>query len=269
MTFDLHTHHNRCGHACGSVRDYITAAVDKGLSYIGISDHTPFFAEKDDHSSPEASMAKSEFPVYIQEVLALKKEFAGRIEVLLGVEADYLPDSHDLYQHILRSYPFDYVIGSVHDFDRVSLYDADYWERLSPEGRLQLKETYYRYIAQSAASGLYDILGHVDALNRYFPGYAELRTEAADQTLQVIAEHDIVMEINSSDELWVPDGWMLERALHYGVKVTFGSDAHEPARVGEYFDDIRKHLLDIGYREWAVFHNRERIMLPLDTSLLA
>ncbi|MWV46786.1 histidinol-phosphatase HisJ family protein [Paenibacillus sp. HJL G12] len=264
MTFDLHTHHNRCGHAHGSIRDYITAAVEKGMSYIGISDHTPFFAETDDRPSPEASMAKSEFPAYIQEVLSLKQEFAGQIEVLLGVEADFLPDSLDLYRNILGSYPLDYIIGSVHDFEGVSLYDTGYWERLSPQGRLELKESYYSYIEQSAKSGIYDILGHVDALNRYFPGYSVLRTEMAEHTLRTIAAHDIVIEINSSDELWVPDTWLLERALHYGVKVTFGSDAHEPARVGEYFEAIRKHLLDIGFREWAIFKNRERIMLPLE-----
>ncbi|GIP30014.1 histidinol-phosphatase [Paenibacillus sp. J23TS9] len=263
MTFDLHTHHNRCGHAHGSIRDYINAAVEKGMPYIGISDHTPLFAETDDHPSPEASMAKSEFPEYIREVLALKQEFAGQIEVFLGVEADFLPDHVDLYRSILHAYPFDYIIGSVHDFDGVSLYDTRHWEQLSPEGKLELKNSYYSYIAQSAKSGLYDILGHVDALNRYFPGYDKLRTEMADYTLSTIAAHDIVIEINSSDELWVPDGWLLERALHFGVKVTFGSDAHEPSSVGEYFNEIRKHLIEIGYREWAIFKNRERIMLPL------
>lgn len=29
-TFDLHTHHDRCGHARGIIRDYIEAAIDRG-----------------------------------------------------------------------------------------------------------------------------------------------------------------------------------------------------------------------------------------------
>lgn len=263
MIFDLHTHHQRCGHAQGSVRDYISAALDKNLAYIGISDHTPFFAEPEDHPDPGACMAKSDFPAYILEVLALKQEFAGQIDVLLGVEADFIPDCLDLYRGILQSYPFDYIIGSVHEFAGISLYDSDYWDQLTREAKLEVKNSYYNHVAQSAAAGLYDILGHVDALNRYFPGYADLHPETAENMLKTIAEHGIAMEINSSDDLWVPDHWLLERALHYGVKVTFGSDAHEPERVGEHFSDIRKHLLDIGFREWAVFKNRERIMLPL------
>ncbi|GGG58938.1 histidinol-phosphatase [Paenibacillus radicis (ex Gao et al. 2016)] len=264
MKFDFHTHHERCGHASGSVRDYIEAARNNGLHMIGISDHTPFFAASEDRPSLTGSMAKSDFPGYIQEVLALKKEFAGSIEVLLGIEADFLPEHLDLYREVIASHPFDYVIGSVHDFAGIGIYDSEYWESLSPERKLETKNLFYDYIAQSAKSGLYDILGHVDSLNRYFYGYSELRTEAADRTLKTIADSDVVIEINSSDDNWVPDGYFLERAFHYGVKVTFGSDAHEPERVGEHFEAIGKQLYDIGYREWAVFRNRERFMVPIE-----
>ncbi|WP_152399008.1 hypothetical protein [Paenibacillus cellulositrophicus] len=62
---------------------------------IGISDHTPFFASAEDHPSLTGSMAKSEFPTYIREVLELKKQYHGKIEVLLGIEADFLPEHLD------------------------------------------------------------------------------------------------------------------------------------------------------------------------------
>lgn len=53
MKFDYHTHHNRCGHATGTVRDYVIAAIEKGLQVIGISDHTPAFALEEDLPRPE------------------------------------------------------------------------------------------------------------------------------------------------------------------------------------------------------------------------
>ncbi|GIP23178.1 histidinol-phosphatase [Paenibacillus sp. J22TS3] len=263
MKFDFHTHHERCGHAVGSVRDYIEAAIEQGLDMIGISDHTPLFASEEDHPSSGGCMAKKEFPLYVNEVLKLKEEYKGRIEVLLGIEADFLPKHLDLYRSVIAAYPFDYVIGSVHEFAGISIYDSEYWEGLTAAEKLAVKTLFYDYIAQSAKSGLYDILGHVDSLNRYFYGYSELRTEAADDTLKAIASSDVVIEINSSDDNWVPDCYFLERALHYGVKVTFGSDAHEPERVGEHFAAIGRHLYEIGYREWAVFRNRERLMVPI------
>lgn len=35
IPFDLHTHHQRCGHARGNIRDYIEAANRNGLGMIG------------------------------------------------------------------------------------------------------------------------------------------------------------------------------------------------------------------------------------------
>lgn len=263
MRFDFHTHHERCGHATGTLREYVTAAIENNLQIIGLADHLPLFAEQEDHPSPGGCMAKSEFPNYVNEVLQLKQEFAGKIDVLLGIEADFILDCLGLYRKILASYPFDYVIGSVHEFAGIGLYDSEHWDQLTHQGKLDLKNSYYYHVAQSAKSGLYDILGHVDALDRYMPDYKAYQTEIADETLQTIADNDIVIEINSSDEHWVPNGVLLERALHYGVKVTFGSDAHEPERVGDHFEEVRKHLLEVGYREWAIFNQRQRTMISL------
>jgi len=89
MKFDLHTHHERCGHATGTIEDYIRSAIDAGLTAIGISDHSPYFAEKADCAQPGIAMAKSEFARYVEEVLQLKRKYEGRIEVLLGVESDF------------------------------------------------------------------------------------------------------------------------------------------------------------------------------------
>ncbi|GGH09178.1 histidinol-phosphatase [Paenibacillus segetis] len=263
MKFDFHTHHERCGHATGTLREYVIAAVESNLQIIGLADHLPLFAEQTNHPSPGECMAKSEFPNYVNEVLQLKHEFAGKIDVLLGAEADFIPNCLGLYREIIGSYPFDYVIGSVHEFAGNSLYNAEYWEQLTTQGKLDYKNSYYYHVARSAKCGLYDILGHVDALDRYLSGYKEYQTEVADETLRTIAENDIVIEINSSDEHWVPNGVLLERAFHYGVKVTFGSDAHEPERVGDHFEGVRQHLLEIGYREWAIFNKRQRMMIPL------
>ncbi len=73
MKFDFHTHHERCGHAKGKVRDYIEAAIERNLSLIGISDHSPWFYKKEPYD-PKYVMPIHEFSGYIEEVLALKKK---------------------------------------------------------------------------------------------------------------------------------------------------------------------------------------------------
>lgn len=268
MRFDLHTHHDRCGHARGGIRDYIEAAISNGLKVIGISDHTPYFSSEEDHPFPRITMAKSQFPEYVKEVLQLKKQYAGKIDVLLGIEADFFPEEVGKYRPYFERYPFDYIIGSVHHVDGVSIFKKDRWEGLSSQDKVRTKETYYHLIEKSARSGLYQILGHIDAMKGYYPEFSSIQTAVVEQTLKVIAESDIAIEINTSGKTKYVGGWypaddMLEMALHYGVKVTFGSDAHDPERVGDEFDEVQSRLKEIGFREWVYFKEKERITVAL------
>jgi histidinol phosphate phosphatase HisJ family len=268
MKFDFHTHHFRCGHAEGSIRDYIEAALEKGLAMIGISDHSPYFASGKDRPSPSVAMAKSEFPRYVEEVLRLKKEYAGKIEVLLGVESDYFPEHEALYRSVYDAYPFDYRIGSVHQLLGLSIFNRNRWKNLNERGRIETKDAYFREIQRSAKSGMFDILGHIDAMKGYYPEFDEIPTNELDRTLKTIAECDVAIEINTSGKTkdcggWYPSDDILEKAHHYGVKVTFGSDAHVPDRVADEWDEVRLRLKDIGFKEWAVFRGRRRVMIPL------
>jgi histidinol-phosphatase (PHP family) len=268
MKFDFHTHHERCGHAAGQIQDYIEAAMEKGLTMIGISDHSPYFANPIDQPQPGIAMAKSEFPSYIEEVLRLKEQYKDRIEVLLGVESDFFPEHASLYQRVYEQYPFDYIIGSVHVIGNVSIFNRNRWKKLNQQQKIATKEAYYEQIMLSAKSGMFDILGHVDAMRGYYPEFGHIPTNAVDLTLKVIAECDIAIEINTSGKTkdcggWYPADDLLARAMHYGVKVTFGSDAHAPSRVGDEWQQVRERLRDIGFKEWAVFRQRKRFMVPL------
>lgn len=268
MKFDLHTHHNRCGHAEGVIRDYIEAAIQEGLQVIGISDHSPYFASEEEQPFPSIAMAKSDFKGYVEEVLALKREYEGKIEVLLGVESDFFPESKDIYRKVYQNLPFDYIIGSVHAVRGVSIFNRNRWKQLNEQQKIADKELYYDLIEQSARSGMFDILGHIDAMKGFYPEFSNIPTDRIDTTLKVIAECDVAIEINTSGKTkmvggWYPSDEILEKALHYGVKVTFGSDAHVPSRVGDEFELVSKRLKEIGFKEWACFRERKRYMVKL------
>ncbi|WP_178025504.1 histidinol-phosphatase [uncultured Paenibacillus sp.] len=269
MKFDLHTHHFRCGHADGNIRDYIEAGLAAGLSVIGISDHTPYFGREEDQPFPRIAMGKQAFAGYIEEVLKLKQEYAGRIDVLLGIESDFFPEHLGAYRNTLNQYPFDYVIGSVHSVGEVSIFNKNRWKGLSREEKVASKETYYELIRQSARSGMFQILGHIDAMKGNYPAFTDIpAAQAIDETLKTIAEHEVAIEINTSGKTklsggWYPDDSILERALHFGVSVTFGSDAHTPSRVGDEWDEVARRLKEIGFREWVYFKNKQRVTVPL------
>ncbi|MEW9672255.1 histidinol-phosphatase [Ammoniphilus sp. 3BR4] len=266
--FDLHTHHDRCGHARGKIRDYIEAAIEKGLNIIGIADHSPYFTSKEDQPFPHIAMGKSQFPEYINEVLQLKQLYREKIEVLLGVESDFLPEHVESYRRHYDSYPFDYIIGSVHHVDGINIFKKDRWDGLTKQEKIRTKETYYNLIDQSARSGMFQILGHIDAIKGFYPSFSGIQTAAVEYTLKVIGECDIAIEINTSGKTkdvggWYPSDDILEIARHYGVKVTFGSDAHDPERVGDEFDLVRQHLKEIGFSEWVYFKQKKRCFVPL------
>ncbi|NHM31438.1 histidinol-phosphatase [Neobacillus terrae] len=268
VLFDLHTHHDRCGHARGKIQHYIDAAIEKGMTAIGISDHSPYFAEVEDRPFPHITMGKSEFSSYVEEVLQLKKQYAGKIDVLLGVESDFFPQHLKEYKSFYDKYPFDYIIGSVHFVEDVSIFKKGRWDGLSTTEKMRVKEAYYSLIEQSARSGLFQILGHIDAMKGYYPSFSSIETDAIEKTLKIIGEQDVAIEINTSGKTkdsggWYPADEILEVAKHYGVKVTFGSDAHDPHRVGDDFEFVQKRLKEIGFTEWVYFKEKKRISVPL------
>ncbi|MFZ4451214.1 histidinol-phosphatase [Salibacterium aidingense] len=268
MKFDLHTHHYRCGHARGEMEDYIQAALARGLDVIGISDHSPYFGREENHPYPTLTMAKSEFAEYVNEVRRLKEKYRDKIEVLLGVESDYFEKSAQTYKNVYDHYPMDYIIGSVHFVHGVNIFDKNRWNGLSEKEILDTKEEYYRLIEKSAKSGMFQVLGHIDAIKGYFPSISDVKTNKVDHALHVIADQEVAIEVNTSGKMkdcggWYPSADLLERAKYYNIPITLGSDSHDPERIGEDLDLVRKHLKSIGYQEWYFFRNKKPVAVSL------
>ncbi len=213
-------------------------------------------------------MKKSEFQAYVEEVGRLKEKYKDRIHVLLGVESDFFAEHISHYEMQYKKYQFDYIIGSVHFVDGINIFQRGRFDSLTDAERIQVKERYYEQIKASAQSGLFQILGHIDAMKGFYPPFSTLKTEMVDQTLKIIGEEQVAIEINTSGKTkdvggWYPADDILERALFYEVPVTFGSDAHHPERIADDFDVVRQKLKEIGYKEWVYFINRKPVVTNL------
>lgn len=268
MKFDLHTHHKRCGHAIGQIEEYIQAAIEAELDVIGVSDHSPFFAEEEDQPFPGSTMAKSEFPGYISEVLHLKEKYRDRIEVLLGMESDFFPEHYEIYRQFYLQNPFDYIIGSVHYINGMHIFDKARWREPAERDLLKEKELYYQLIQQSVRSGMFDILGHLDGMKGNNPTFLDIPSDILDNTLKVIADSGVAVEINTSGKrkeckAWFPSDDILERACHYGINITFGSDSHDPEHIGYDLDQVRQRLKEIGFEKWVFFRQRKQQFVSL------
>lgn len=273
MLIDYHTHHERCGHAVGTLEEYVRQGIRIGLKQLGLSDHLPLIHVNPAEYYPEMAMPLEELPRYVEECLELKERYKGQIELRLGLEADYIEGYEDRIRAILEPYPWDYLIGSVHFLGEWDITDHRQVRGWEGKDSLEVYRQYYQAVRQSAASGIYDIIGHMDVIKRfgYGPDTEEGRAEVRELergALRQISEAGIAMELNASGlskpcaEMF-PSRPVLEEALRLGIPLTLGSDAHDPMKLGDGLAEARQLLWDVGFREVVTFEERRRTPVPL------
>ena len=76
---DYHVHTFRCGHAGGASRDFVSKAIERGLSEIAFTDHVPLYFLPPAERDPALAMREDQFEEYVEEVHSLQSEFAGSI----------------------------------------------------------------------------------------------------------------------------------------------------------------------------------------------
>ncbi|CAM4472541.1 histidinol-phosphatase HisJ [Paenibacillus tarimensis] len=266
MKIDYHTHHARCGHAVGSLEEYVIRGMEIGLAQIGLSDHMPLIHVDPMTYLPEMAMPMDELPRYVEECLQLKEKYKGRIDIRVGLEGDYIEGYEEDIERIIRAYPWDYVIGSVHflgEWDITDFRQTAGWEG---RDRMTVYEQYYDAVQKAAATGLYDYIGHIDVIKRF--GYAPEAdvTHLENAALDAVKRHGLAIELNASGlrmpaaEMF-PSARMLQYAHEQGIPVTIGSDAHQPERLGQYLEEARALLKKVGYTQLATFDGRKRLLV--------
>ena len=113
MKTNYHTHSIWCD-GQNTPEEMIQSAIGRGFGVLGFSSHSTY--PEDD----ACTVPKAKLPGYFDEVRALAAKYAGRIRVLCGVEADYIPGVTDpdrrRYAQFRRKEPSQYH----HYFDHCS-----------------------------------------------------------------------------------------------------------------------------------------------------
>jgi len=265
---DYHVHTARCGHAGGAMRTYVEAALARGLSEIAFTDHVPLYFLPGDDPDPGIAMTRAELPGYVEEVRDLREEFAGRIDVLLGLEADYAEGHEAALAAILAAHDWDVVLGSVH-WVKSDWIDAPHsGARHEREGTEVLWKEYYRLLAKAASTGLFDVLTHFDLPKKF--GHRRPASLAMHEAAAVEAARaaGVAVEVSSAglrkavaEEYPAPP--LLASLVKAGVPIVFSSDAHAPAEVAWGREAIEAAALAAGAREHLSFRKRERRKYPL------
>jgi histidinol-phosphatase (PHP family) len=283
MLVDYHIHLiddsflDRCPYNLKQIEKYLREAQAKGIEEICFTDHCNRFMEfkeymseliKPGEENPSTAWISEQFYEPLERYAeAIYQAQQKGWPVKMGLEIDYLPRGHELIPTILRPYPFDYLLGSIHYIDNWG-YDVSKdigW----PEK--DVEKVYYRYFAlvhEAIGSKLFDGLAHLDLIKKF--GHQPKRSleQVYQATAELLSQNRICLEINSAGlrrgekELY-PSFEMLCMANKYKVAVTFGSDAHYPKDVAAGFHLSVESCLKAGYQSITRFSRRQPENLPL------
>ncbi len=264
LLYESHSHTPLCKHAHGEPAEYAAAAIQRNLRGIIFTCHCPL----PDGFSAGVRMAPGEYDHYVELIARTRAEFAGRLDVRLGLESDYYPGVESWLEKLHARVPLHHVLGSVHP------QIADYRARYFTGDAFAYQVTYFEHLAQSAETKLYDTLAHPDLIKNEFPAewdFARIQPHI-ERALDRIAATGVAMELNTSGVNKAlpeinPSRTILTMMLARGIPVVIGADAHRPARVGDGYVSALETLRGVGFTEISHFLERKRHATPISEAL--
>ena len=260
MLTDYHVH-LRPDEAGTTAERYREVAEERGVSELGVAEHVHRFTAALDVWQHDLwrRYALDDLDAYC----AFVRE---ETDLKLGIEADFIPGREDRMAELLAGRDFDFVVGSIHfvgdgalDYDKYDIWSA----ASSPE---KVWQTYFEWLGQAAASGMFDILAHPDLVKVWGSGApapaGDLR-RFYEVAMDGIADSDVAVEVSTAG-LRKPVGEMypaapfLEMCLEAGRPVALSSDAHVPEDIGHEYERAVEWLADLGVAELAVYEHRSR-----------
>lgn len=270
----MHTWFSTDSEACP--RDMADKAVRKGLKTICFTDHF----DKDDLEWGEEGIF--DVDAYFVEMQKLQEEYAGKLNIRIGIELGFRTYLKDYYEELTKKYPFDFVIGSVHnvpykkDAEGNILYTDPAAEKLFTD---RTDKEAYRLMMETTlenvrTSDCFQTLGHLDYVVRYgksrekeysYTDYADI----IDEILKLLIEKEKGLEVNSAGLKYGlpfahPHPDVLKRYRELGGEIiTIGADAHKPEHVAYDFAKAEEILKSCGFKYYTEFFEQKPVFKQL------
>lgn len=264
-----------CDHAEGTLREMLEAAARAGYHTFGVSEHVPrgeerFLYPNERERGWDVGKTEADFEGYASAIPALAAEFADRLTVLRGFEAEVVPTAS--YVERMRGYRartlpngeplFDYCVGSVHYVEELQIDgEPEEWRRAAEAlgGPEALAVRYYATVAAMVEALRPEVVGHLDLIKKNIvrAGYKRELLEgapvqkAAREALESVRAYGAILDLNTAG--WrkglgepYPAPWLVVLAQEREIPFCFGDDSHRPSQVGEGLAAGREYLLGLG-----------------------
>lgn len=266
----VHTHASCCDGA-DSLETMAAGAFAAGIRYLGFSchSHTPI-------PEDEGAVLPADMTAYRAAVLRLRAAYAGRMEILLGLEWDSQSD--------ISPEGFDYWIGSAHyqQGPNGRFYAADWGAEHFAACRdevfggdpLAVTEGYFAEVARVAARKP-TILGHIDLITKLnarhglFDETAPRYRQAALEALHAADPQATLLEINTGGmargyrDTPYPARFLLEEWRRMGGQVILTADAHAVSGLLYGYDQAAALARAAGYTASILLTQSGPVPCPL------
>jgi len=285
----LATYHNHSTWSDGkaSITEILASARSQGIDEVGISDHWVLHPRG---TQFKWAMATNALPDYVSAIRSLRDNarLGDSPRIRLGLEVDWHPGNAQRLHDVLDQYPFDYIIGSVHqieiprDKDHVDPAPVEFmidgsasaWEKLSQDQINLMHRQYWLNVKSLAHSGVFDIVAHIDLPKKFaFYPTVDLSCEIGDALDAIAAAKtptgcQLVVELNTAG--WhkpcadaYPTLEILRECRRRDIPTTINADAHHPDHLLRDFDRAAERLAAAGYTQIARFSQRQFRLEPL------
>lgn len=228
MIANYHSHTARCRHAVGTEEEYVKNAIDRGLQIFGFSDHTPQYFPGDYYSFMR--MYPEELAGYSETVRSLRRNYAGQIQIPLGVEAEYYPATWSEMLPRLQDAGIEYMILGQHWLEN----EQNAHGSGGATADEALLKQYCRQVMEGLDTGKFTYVAHPDLFN--FVGDRSIYRRHMGDLCRYARQAGIPLEINLlglRSRRHYPSREFFALAAEEGCKVIFGMDAHAPEHITE------------------------------------
>ena len=252
MLTDYHVHTKYSDDSEYPMEEVVRDAIALGLSEICFTDHVDYGIKRDwddprgveyrrgGPGEPERMpVVNVNYPEYAAEFGRLKEKYKDQITLKMGMEFGMQTHTIPQYEKLFSSYPFDFIILSVHQVE-----DKEFWTQDFQRGRT------------------YSVLGHLDLISRYdkagyFP-FEKIRPIVTEILKTVIADGKGI-EINTSSHRYglrdlTPSRDILRLYRDLGGEViTIGSDSHKKEHLGAFVRETMDEMKALGFKAFYTF----------------
>lgn len=264
MKVNCHVHSSESDGA-HSPREILEMAVVSNVEVVCFTDHFRVPVEVKDFPTRE------HLDSYYNELEKLKKEFVGKVDVLIGVELDWISGFEDWFVSELGDRDYDFVIGSVHWMkDLGGKFRRPHLSGVGTKCFGGDKEFVLKVLDETEKMvefGVLNCVGHMDAFVRRVEDKSVLEeewyTERVGEILDLMVERSVCLEFNCSGfdvfGRQFPSEEILRMAREKGVGICVGNDFHSDG----FFDfDFKLEravevLREVGFGEIVVFRNKK------------